>query len=106
MTQKFESGWENPDRHEPMTERPRPMFDEHGNAVDKAPPEPEELEFLRPGDPAARLSAAMVGRPDHAAVLTAEEATVNRMVELAGPALGPAVEAIGRTLLAELRATR
>jgi hypothetical protein len=57
MAEQFASGWENPDKHESMAERPRPMFDEQGKPVSEAPPAPEvesglELvdDFLRPGD--------------------------------------------------------
>jgi hypothetical protein len=37
MTQP-ESGWENPDQHPDLTQRPRPMFDARGKAVTQAPP--------------------------------------------------------------------
>jgi hypothetical protein len=65
MAEQFASGWENPDKHEPMAERPRPMFDEQGKPVSEAPPAPEveqaleELDnIVRPGDVAARMRRA------------------------------------------------
>ena len=119
MAQTFQSGWENPDRHEPASERPRPMFDEAGKPVTQAPPPQPEvdpvLDVFRPGDVAARFNP---GGPINSDTVTiskeqfralaldafadATRQTVERMVELAGPALGPAVELVGKRVLAEL----
>jgi hypothetical protein len=48
----YASGWENPDGHEPLEARKRPMFDASGQPVTQAPPpDPApELDMLRPGD--------------------------------------------------------
>jgi hypothetical protein len=48
MTQP-ESGWENPDQHPDLTQRPRPMFDARGRAVTQAPPPDPAPELERMG---------------------------------------------------------
>jgi hypothetical protein len=69
----YASGWENPDGHEPLEARKRPMFDASGQPVTEAPPpDPApELDMLRPGDgpasvplvaDAAELTRAWVAR--------------------------------------------
>lgn len=73
MTQ-FESGWENPDNHPSIAERPRPMFDTDGRPTDHAPPPepaPELDGLIRPGDVNASQSlilsdgATYEPLPDH-----------------------------------------
>lgn len=98
MAETFASGWENPDRHEPLSERPRPMYDEKGNPVTEAPPPvPEpgtELEdFLRPGDiqPAAGHTWHEHAERDRADVsvgaLRAELSLKRRVLAIVEPAL-------------------
>lgn len=73
------SGWENPDNHEPLEARPRPMFDAKGRPVTEAPPpDPApELDMLRPGDGPASVPI----RPGHAA---GAMVTGGERVQLAG----------------------
>lgn len=49
MTPRFASGWENPDHHPDLNERPRPMYDGDGRPVTQAPPPDPAPELDRMG---------------------------------------------------------